>query len=182
MFKKQPHTHLISGPMFSGKSDELIYTYWGFLKKDNDFGKSSLVLKSTIDTRSNDITSRSNKTLKAIKITTFADVKPLLNEKIKYIFIDEIQFFDLNFLKEILKLNKIGISIYLAGLDTDFTKTEFPTYSFLKNKVEFLVKTTARCHICGDIAKYSKRIVEEKNVVLVDTNNNYIASCWKCHK
>ena len=110
---------LIIGPMFSGKSTELIRR----ISRYNAIHKNTLLINHTFDTRTdNKVKTHDNKVMAAIKTKNLMDLvntNPYLSSDI--IGIDEGQFF--NDLKEFIlyseKTNKI---IIVSGLDGDYQR------------------------------------------------------------
>ncbi len=191
--KKQGHIHLIVGPMFAGKSDELISEYNAKISS-KELGLTQdnlLVVKPLLDSRDNQIKSRTGKELEAAKVSTALDIKALLNENIKELFIDEFQFFKKDVADLVKELKKDGLSITLAGLDHDFRKMHFSRYKDLIDDADKLTHLLATCHTCGQVAKYSRKEINGKpagkksntiEIELKDGAVQYFAACSKCYK
>ena len=101
---------VITGPMFSGKTTELL----SFIERYSYAGINALGIMNELDTRSNDdfIHSRNGHKLKAIKVKKSIDIldyiiKNELKNKIQIIAIDEVQFFDCEIVDVIKKLAKM---------------------------------------------------------------------------
>lgn len=167
---------LIIGPMFSGKTTELIRR----ITRYEYSGKSCIILKSHIDTRFSEITSHS-----CIKYSNFKSLR-ILNEldSISYdvIGIDEGQFFikeDLDlFIRLNLEKDKI---IIISALDCDYKMNEFNQIVSLVYNCEEVIKLTAICKYCKNNASFTKRLSKSKELILVGGDKDYVPVCRKCY-
>lgn len=189
MIIRKPFIHLISGPMFAAKTHSLIYEYNKYKKFFTNFEEISLVVKPKIDTRNvGEITSRSGGKIPAIMIKEFDEIKDLITEKTKFIFVDEFQFFSSEITQTLLELrDKKKISVILSGLDLDFKLNEFERFTEIKKIADNNTFSTAICFTCGQTAQYSRREILEKDIkdeqVLIEGENvKYFSCCKKCHK
>ena len=183
----QPTAYLkvIIGPMWSGKSTEVINIY-----KHNCIAQiSTLVINYEEDKRYHDQKlSTHDKTM--IPCKRFNQLVDLLNykdlHKFKCIVIDEAQFFeDLQETVEILlSMNKF---VYVCGLDGDFQMKKFGYVLDIIPIADEVIKKQALCAICrnGKKAAFTKRLSTGGHTVttqkLIGTNN-YIPVCRECHK
>jgi thymidine kinase len=98
------------------------------------------------------------------------------------LFIDEIQFFDLNTVTVLLNRPE---TIYFSGLDTDFMGRDFPTTAFLKKNIlpDNITRLRAICR-CGGNAIYTKLKVlpPAQGNILIGAENEYEPACLKCLK
>jgi thymidine kinase len=172
---------IIIGPMFSGKSYELIRR----IRLINVLNKKYLVLKPLIDNRyssENFICTHNFDKESCLPVKNLYDC---INDNMDYntIFIDEAQFFpDLKlFVLEMLEKN--GINIVLTGLDGDFERKPFGDILYLIPYSNSCVKKTALCKLCNDGTPgiFSHRIVKNsKSQILVGSTESYIPVC-RCH-
>ena len=179
----QPTAYLkvIIGPMWSGKSTEVINIY-----KHNCIAQiSTLVINYEEDKRYHDQKlSTHDKTM--IPCKRFNQLVDLLNykdlHKFKCIVIDEAQFFeDLQETVEILlSMNKF---VYVCGLDGDFQMKKFGYVLDIIPIADEVIKKQALCAICrnGKKASFTKRLSNESSQKLIGTND-YIPVCRECHK
>ena len=175
---------LIIGPMFAGKSTELIKK----IKMYNILEKNVLIINHIINNRygthgicTHDKYSINNsiniKNLKDLKNNEYID----LFNNADIIIIDELQFFDDAF-KEITNwLNIYNKKIICAGLISDFEKKPFGDVLNLIPHAEEIIKLSALCKKCknGTKACFTKRIVNNNSVIMVGENSSYEAVCRK---
>lgn len=175
----------ISGPMFSGKSLELIRHVRRFKVAKNRI----LVLKHSLDggnrfdmnTNSNtNVISRDGITESCILLNTMASTCTLdvLNEY-DGVAIDEAQFFpDLRAcIAYWLNAGKIVIT---AGLDGNFLAEPFGEYIQLVPWATEIIKCKAVCVKCSAMdATFSYRLTDNKNEIETG-DGNYEARCYRC--
>lgn len=175
--------HLFLGPMFAGKSTELITK----LRNLYDSGINSnkiILINHKFDNRYSDksfISTHNGDSVESIPLTSLSD---LLNNKIidihskDYILIDEGQFFN-DLFPTVKQLLKYGKTIYISGLDGDFKQKPF-TDSGLLDLIPYATsvkKFTARCSICNKTAPFTKRIINSDEKILVGGANDYQPVC-----
>ena len=175
---------LIIGPMFAGKSTELIKK----IKMYNILEKNVLVINHSINNRygthgicTHDKDSINN----SINIEKLAELekdefKQLFNDA-EVIIIDEIQFFSDAFEKITNWLDVYNKKIICAGLISDFEKKPFGDVLSLIPHAEEIIKLSALCKKCknGTKACFTKRIVNNNNVIMVGEDSSYEAVCRK---
>lgn len=166
---------VFTGPMFSGKSDELLKEY------DKKYHKSKILLfKPKIDTRDlGIIKSRNNKEYPAILINDLKEIKKYLNNNITTIFLDEA-----NFIKgEVSILNKLNIEndldIFIAGLNMTSEQIPFGIMPQILAIADEIVMLKASCNDCNRDAMYTYYEGGKSSDILVG-NNNYKALCRVC--
>jgi len=170
---------LITGPMFSGKSRELI-------KKANlmaEFSSGDIVfIRPNTDTR--DFLTRDkielDKRIPIIKAEEIPDIE-LIKERyrnLRYVFVDEGQFF-----QNIYQLNQYadnGIEVYVAALMyTSEFKWFFPIIDFYPS-CDNLVKLKARCSNCGSSEGVFTKCVKDKIGDILIDDSAYVTLCRKC--
>ncbi|MFM1774238.1 MAG: thymidine kinase [Acidobacteriota bacterium] len=171
---------LVCGPMFSGKSEELI-------RRVNRVVISKQpvqVFKPVLDTRSKkeEISTHEGKLFKAIPILNSAQLIEKLNQEITTIAIDEVQFFDEGLVPIVGALADKGHRLILAGLDQDYLGEPFGIMPLLLAKAEFVTKLQAVCMQCGGLGTRTQRLVNFSDKVLVGASDLYEARCRKCHE
>ena len=182
---KKGWVEVITGPMFAGKTEELIRR----VKRMEFAHKNYLIFKPTIDNRysQSEIVSHNKKSLKAISISHGSDIKRHIKPNTQAIVIDEIQFFDDSMLKYVMEFANLGLRVICAGLDTDFRGEPFGVIGQIMAVAEEVTKLTAICNVCGELATKTQRIIDGKPAyyndpqILVGANDSYEARCRSCH-
>ncbi len=186
-FTRKGWIEVICGPMFAGKSEELLRKINRLKYAEVDY----LVFKPTVDTRSKkSVESRDGRKLAAIEVATSMDIIKQINKAKpipQVIAIDEIQFFDDDLPKVCNFLADNGINIYAAGLDTDFRGVPFKNTASLLATAENVVKLTAICTECGAPATRTQKLINGKPAsynsprIVVGNVETYTARCRKHH-
>lgn len=185
-YKEPGWIEVITGPMFAGKSEELIRR----LRRLDYAHKKYLVFKPDIDNRysEGDVESHLHNKIKCVPIKKSEEIRPYLNNKIDVVAIDEVQFLDQGIVPLCDELANQGIRVIVAGLDTDFRGEPFPVSAALLAKAEFVTKLTAVCVKCGAPATMTQRIVNgipasiDDPIVLVGASESYEPRCRHCHE
>lgn len=173
---------VICGPMFSGKTEELIKRI-NYIK---NMGKNIAVFKPNIDTRyeKSYVTSHNNICIEAISVKNSSEICNFLKlskMKISAIGIDEAQFFKKSLIKCISKIANSGIKVILSGLDEDFKGQPFgimPEIMAIANKI---TKKYGICAICSALANKSYRLKNiTKKQILIGAAELYEARCEAC--
>ena len=169
---------VITGPMFSGKSEELIRR----LKRARIARQRVACFKPDIDLRYHRtaIASHSSQTHDASTVTTVEDLKALLLpqlHEIDVIGIDEAQFFDATIIPLTVELVHLGKRILLAGLDTTFNAEPFGPIPALMAIADEVTKLSAVCMVCGAPAIHTQRLGQSQELVLVGAAGLYEARC-----
>jgi len=176
--------HLILGPMFAGKTTSLINKaneISNILNKDE-----ILIINHSSDIRYSEntfITSHDNIKIPCIALSLLSTIFDTENNisKIKYIFINEGQFF--HDLFDVIKkiLFNYDIIIYICGLDGDYKQEVFPNCKLL-DLIPFstsIIKLNAKCSFCKNKAPFTKRIINSDNIVLIGGSESYQPVCIK---
>ncbi len=169
---------VITGCMFSGKTEELIRR----LRRAKIAKQKVVIFKPIIDTRysNNSIVSHSEQSLPSILIK---DVKEILDlvEDAQVIGIDEAQFFSNDLIDVCNKLADEGKRIIVAGLDMDYRGIPFEPIPQLLSIAEYITKSLAICVECGNPADRTQRKTTSSERVIVGAADMYEARCRKCH-
>ena len=186
MTELAPHTmpkntgwiEVITGCMFSGKTEELIRR----LRRAQIAKQEVKVFKPDIDTRysKGSITSHSELSLPSIRLKHINDL-PELAADAQVIGIDEAQFFSEEIVDVCNQLAFNGKRIIVAGLDQDYRGKPFEPMPQLLAVAEYITKTLAICVNCGNPADKTQRITNEQDIILVGAAGIYEARCRKCH-
>ena len=168
---------VICGPMFSGKTEELIRR----LVRAQYAKQNVAIFKPKTDNRYSDdyIVSHNKRKIKSIILESSEDIYDY-KDQADVFGIDEAQFFDNNLIEVSNKLARLGKRVVIAGLDKDYLSKPFGPVSALLSHAEFITKLNAICVTCGDRAFFTKRISKENNQVIIGEKDKYQARCRNC--
>ena len=187
MIRTQPHSggwlEVVCGPMFSGKSEELIRR----LRRAEIAGQRALIVKPLIDDRYDvgHVVSHAGAKMRAVTASSGADVRQLA-AGYDAIGIDEVQFFDDSVVDSIDALVSDGARVVAAGLAQDFRGLPFGSMPTLLCVAEFVDKLEAVCHRCGGAATMTQRLVDGRpapfggETIQVGALDSYEARCRAC--
>ena len=169
---------VICGPMFSGKSEELMRR----LRRAMIARKRVQVFKPVIDTRysHNEIVSHGDIRMRSEVCDRPSDILKTLDWRTQVIGIDEANFFGMDLIDVAGQLADSGKQVILAGLDTDFMGRPFSPIPELLAHAESITKTLAICVRCGNPAKHTQRLVESEDLIVVGASGMYEARCRRC--
>ena len=176
---------VICGPMFAGKSEELIRRV-----KTLSYAHQKIVaFKPAIDNRydKSAIASHDGEKYQAFAITSAENILPLVESDVQVVAIDEVQFFKDSIVSICESLADRGVRVIVAGLDTDFRGEPFGVMPLLLARAEFVTKLSAACTVCGCAATRTQRLVDGKPanyddpIILVGAKESYEARCRKHH-
>lgn len=176
---------VICGPMFSGKSEEMIRR----LRRAEIAGQRVVIFKPRIDDRYDeaDVVSHAGARMQAVPVATVAEVVEHAHG-FDVVGIDEVQFFEPAIVSTALELADGGVRVVVAGLDQDFRRLPFGPIPDLLSFAEFVDKLQAVCHRCGGPATTTQRLVAGRpapysgETVLVGAAEQYEARCRGCHE
>ncbi len=168
----------ICGPMFSGKSEELMRR----LRRAMIARKRVQVFKPAIDERysSDEIVSHNDLRMKSQVIQRASEILPQLDPRTEVVGIDESNFFGPDLVEVATQLADGGKQVIIAGLDTDYMGRPFPPMPELLSLAESITKTLAICMRCGNPAKHTQRLVESNDLIVVGAGGMYEARCRRC--
>jgi thymidine kinase len=174
---------VITGPMFSGKSEELIRR----LKRAQIAKRRVVCFKPDLDIRyhRNAIASHSAQTLEALPVTNVDELKTVLLpmvDSVEVVGIDEAQFFDPSLIPLARHLMRKGHRVILSGLDTTFTGEPFAPIPELMAIADEVTKLSAVCMQCGAPAVHTQRLGSNQSLVLVGAAGIYEARCRACFR
>ena len=169
---------VITGPMFSGKSEELIRR----LKRARIARQRVACFKPDIDLRYHRtaIASHSSQTHEASTIANVEQLRAAIAaqlDEVEVIGIDEAQFFDATIIPLTVELVHLGKRILLAGLDTTFNAEPFGPIPALMAIADEVTKLSAVCMVCGAPAIHTQRLGQSQELVLVGAAGLYEARC-----
>jgi thymidine kinase len=168
---------LITGSMFSGKTEELIRR----LRRATFAGLKVEIFKPALDKRYSEtrVVSHDDKSINSTPVENASSILLLANN-CDVIGIDEAQFFDNSIVEVCNKLADNGIRIVVAGLDMDFMGRPFGPMPALHAIAEFVTKVHAICTRCGNLAHYSYRKSGGEQQVLLGEKDIYEPLCRNC--
>jgi thymidine kinase len=169
---------VICGPMFSGKSEELMRR----LRRAMTARKRVQVFKPVIDNRysHNEIVSHGDIRMQSEVVNGASDIIKTLDWRTQVVGIDEANFMGPELIKVAEQLADSGKQVILAGLDTDFMGRPFSPIPDLLAHAESITKTLAICMRCGNPAKHTQRLVESEDLIVVGAAGMYEARCRRC--
>lgn len=161
---------VISGSMFSGKTEELIRRL-----KRAQFAKQKVeIFKPSIDTRYDDekVISHNANEIHSTPVPSSANIR-LLASDCDVVGIDEAQFFDDEIVGVCNDLANSGKRVIVAGLDMDFKGNPFGPMPALMATAEYVTKVHAVCTRTGNLAHYSYRKAQNDNLVMLGETEEY---------
>lgn len=199
-----------TGPMFSGKTEELIRLIkrlqWGHKEQ----GKDYLVFNHHQDTRygENILASHDDHKVLAIALKNSKELMDILTENeggnyrlkpeffnLTALFLDEAQFFDDNLPRVLEYLDYLyfdsrnrPINIYVAGLDKDFRREPFGCVPQIEAVAHKVNKFQGICSVCGENSDYTQRLVNgevpsyDDPIVVVGAQESYASRCRSHHE
>jgi thymidine kinase len=169
---------VITGSMFSGKSEELIRR----LRRAIIAKQRVQVFKPALDTRygSAQVVSHSRWRLEAERVAKATEILGLLDPRTEVVGIDEAQFFDEELVSVCGHMADLGKRVIVAGLDMDFRGEPFGPMPKLLAVAEEVEKVHAICARCGAPASYTQRLTHAQEQVVVGAADIYEARCRRC--
>lgn len=170
------HIEVVCGPMFSGKTEELIRR----VKRAQIARQRVQIFKPKIDNRYHEenVVSHSSHSVEAQAIDCSSDILEHLYDSTRVVAIDEVQFFDEDIIPIVKKLVRRGIRVILAGLDQDYKGVPFGPIPHLMAVADRVDKVQAICTVCGNGAtKTFRKSMEDDSQVLVGETDLYEARC-----
>ncbi len=168
---------VICGPMFSGKTEELIRR----VRRASIARQKIQIFKPAIDDRYHEsqVVSHSSQTVDATPVSNSLEILSKLYDSTRVVAVDEVQFFDEAILKVVDKLARRGCRVICAGLDQDYKGQPFGPMPGLLAMSDRVDKVYAICTVCGDPASKSFRrpSVENEEQVVVGESDLYEARC-----
>lgn len=181
--------HVIAGPMFSGKTEELVR----LVRRQHYAGKSVMVFRPTTDTRDQEpgVLSRSGAFFPSTFVTAAFDITDIVavtNPDV--VAVDEAQFFGTNLASILDRLADAGKIVFVAGLDKDFAGREFGPMGYLLVHADEVTKLTSICNVCKGEASRTQRLINGEPASVRDTlvviggkgDDKYEARCRADHE
>jgi thymidine kinase len=167
---------VVCGPMFSGKTEELIRR----VKRAQIARQKVQIFKPAIDNRyhETEVVSHSSQSMEATPVNTSVEIMQKVFDSTRVVAIDEVQFFDSSITLVVEKLARRGIRVIMAGLDQDFMGKPFGPMADLLAIADRVDKIHAICTVCGLAAtKTYRKNPNNTDQVLVGETDLYEARC-----
>ncbi len=170
---------VICGPMFSGKTEELIRR----LRRAEIAKQKVRVFKPVIDDRYSirEVVSHSAQRTGAAPVRWARELLERVDAETDVVGIDEAQFFDQELVAVVDRLATEGRRVLIAGLDTDYRSEPFEPMPTLMARAEYVTKLLAICVRCGNPANRTLRVAGGAARVEVGASDRYEAVCRLCH-
>src|SRR6201981_1260770 len=169
---------VIVGPMFSGKSEELIRR----LRRAEIARQRLQIFKPSIDERyaANEIVSHSGLGIPSDNITKAAEIMDKLSPRTEVVGIDEAQFLGDEVWDVCTRLANLVKRVIVAGLDPDYRGRQFEPMPRLLAIAEEITKLLAICVRCGNPAVHTQRLVARGELIGGGAAGMYEARCRRC--
>jgi thymidine kinase len=176
---------VITGSMFSGKTDELIRR----LRRARIARQQIQVFKPSVDVRyeKSKVTSHAGTEFEATPVESAGEIPALIQKGTTVVALDEAQFFDPAIVAVVQQLADRGLRVIVAGLDMDFRGDPFGAMPALMSQAEQVDKLHAICMVCGEAATRTQRLINGRPahyhdpVVVVGASEMYEARCRHHH-
>jgi len=174
---------LITGPMFSGKTLELIRRLDVAAAEGNRVGAG----KPAIDAEQGRLTSLAGPWWPASTLDGVESIERLAVEA-SVVGVDEVQFLEPPAINCLKQLAEEGTRVITAGLDLDFRGVPFPSVELLAPDADSITTLTAVCVRCGAAATRSQRLFAGQPAaattptILVGRHGLYEPRCDECHE
>jgi len=171
---------VITGPMFSGKTEELIRR----IRRAQIARQKVQIFKPATDNRYHEenVVSHNSQHVKAVAVDKPVQIFHKLLDSTRVVAIDEVQFFSKDIIQIISKLARRGYRVICAGLDQDYRGVPFGPIPTLMAQADDVIKLQAICSICGNPASKTQRLVKNEEKVLVGESDMYQARCRMHHE
>ncbi len=170
---------VIVGPMFSGKSEELIrrVTRYHLARVPTQTFKPALDTRYAVA----EVVSHSRLSTSAEPVPDSEQLLLSVEDRTVVVGIDEGQFFDDGLIDVAVRLARAGKKLIVAGLDLDYLGRPFEPIPSLMLQAEYVTKALAVCHRCGGPGMYTQRVVDSDELVVLGAKGAYEARCRRCY-
>lgn len=177
---------VITGVMFSGKSEELLRR----VRRALIARRSVHVFKSHLDDRYSGIhaiSSHDGRRVEARPVSSSLEIAEQTKDDVDVVAIDEVQFLDTGIIEVANRLADRGIRVIISGTDMDFRGEPFGPIGSLLAVAESIDKLHAICVVCGDLATRNQRLIDgrpavaEGPTIQIGGSETYEARCRHCH-
>jgi thymidine kinase len=177
---------VITGVMFSGKSEELLRR----VRRALIARRSVQVFKSHLDDRYSGIhaiSSHDGRRVEARPVSSSLEIAEHTADEVNVVAIDEVQFLDTGIIAVANRLADRGVRVIISGTDMDFRGEPFGPIGPLLAIAERIDKLHAICVVCGELATRNQRLIDglpavaEGPTIQVGGSETYEARCRNCH-
>lgn len=166
---------VICGPMFSGKTEELLRR----IRRSQIAKLPTVLVKPATDTRYavGDVVSHDKNAMPSVVVKKASDIMDVLEvdgRPALVVGIDEAQFFDEDLPEICSTLADQGMRVIVAGLDLDFNGKPFGSMPRLLALAEEVTKLHAVCVETGRSAHFSHKIAGSSETVELGEKDKYI--------
>lgn len=169
---------VVCGPMFSGKTEEIIRR----LRLARIAKQRVQIFKPVLDNRydTDHITSHVNQKFECVAVKHPNEILEQLADNTRVVGIDEAQFFNEEIVTVCEKLANRRLRVIVAGLDQDYLSKPFGPMPKLLAIADDVLKLKAVCIVCGREASKSQRLTHDTDQVVVGAQEHYEARCRLC--
>ena len=169
---------VITGSMFSGKTEELIRR----LKRARFARQKVEIFKPRIEIRYSveEVVSHDDNVIQSTSVDSATNILQLASE-VEVVGIDEAQFFDDGLVDVCNQLAYSGVRVIVAGLDMDYLGNPFGPIPKLLSIAEYVTKVHAICVRCGTLAHYTHRLSEDDKLIVLGETDIYEPLCRVCY-
>ena len=169
---------VVTGSMFSGKSEELIRR----VRRAQIARQRVQIFKPQVDDRyaSDHIVSHSEMKEPSQVVKCAQEILQRVDDRTEVVGIDEGQFFDAGLVAVANTLADRGVRVIVAGLDQDYMGRPFEPMPQILAVAEYVDKTLAICMQCGAPANRTQRLTSSTDRVVVGGSEEYEARCRRC--
>jgi thymidine kinase len=168
---------VISGSMFSGKTEELIRR----VRRAQIARQRVVLFKPRVDDRyaSEHVVSHDQRKVEAHPVRTAKEILAKA-EGYQVVGIDEGQFLGMDLVAVCEAMANRGQRVIVSGLDQDYRGVPFEPMPQLLAVAEYITKNLAICMVCGNPANRNQRLVQSHERVVVGGTDAYEARCRRC--
>lgn len=176
---RQGRLEVICGPMFAGKTTELLRR----ISCAHENAERMLVIKPALDTRyaTGELVTHANARAPAVSVAR-AEEFVLHAHDIDTIAIDEAHFFGSDAVAPIASLRARGCRVIVSGCDIDHFGEVFAPFDALIPLADEVVRIHGSCARCGAPSTHSERVVANRDRIIVGGIGDFIATCAGCFK
>ncbi|HET6900235.1 MAG TPA: thymidine kinase [Vicinamibacteria bacterium] len=169
---------VVTGSMFSGKSEELIRR----VRRAQIARQRVQIFKPQVDDRyaTDHIVSHSEMKMPSQAVKCAQEILQRMDDRTEVVGIDEGQFFDAGLPAVVNALADRGVRVIVAGLDQDYMGRPFEPMPQILAVAEYVDKILAICMQCGAPANRTQRLTSATDRVVVGGSGEYEARCRRC--
>jgi thymidine kinase len=147
---------VICGPMFAGKTEELLRR----VRRALIAGRRVAVVGHALDVRhgTDRLASHVGLDHPSVSASTVEEIRAAIADGTEIVAIDEAQFFGPGLVALAGELARDGLVVMVAGLDVTFDGEPFEPLPSLMALAERVDKLTAICTVCGEDAVFHARV------------------------